>query len=91
MAVNSSLGLTTKMPAIWLHEKAYEIIGTRVTHAIAECIPQTRDSNRGYQERLDYCSTIDAPSELVRDRDPWSHCYRACARQPVREASVRAL
>ena len=54
MAVKSSLGLTTKMPAIWLHEKAYEIIGTRVTHAIAECIPQTRDSNRGYQERLDF-------------------------------------
>ena len=36
------------------HEKAYEIIGTGVTHAIAEYIPQTRDSNRGYQERLDF-------------------------------------
>ena len=36
------------------HEKAYEIIGTGVTHAIAEYIPGTRDSNRGYQERLDF-------------------------------------
>ena len=36
------------------HEKAYEIIGTGVTHAIAEYIPQTRDANRGYQERLDF-------------------------------------
>ena len=36
------------------HEKAYEIIGTGVTHAIAEYIPETRDSNRGYQQRLDF-------------------------------------
>ena len=36
------------------HVKAYEIIGTGVTHAMAEYIPQTRDSNRGYQERLDF-------------------------------------
>ena len=36
------------------HQKAYEIIGTGVTHAIGEYIPQTRDSNRGYQERFDF-------------------------------------
>ena len=36
------------------HEHAYDIIGTGVTHAIAEYIPDTRDSNRGYQRRLDF-------------------------------------
>ena len=36
------------------HKKAYEIIGTGVTHAVGEYIPQTRDANRGYQERLDF-------------------------------------
>ena len=36
------------------HENAYDIIGAGVTHARAEYIPQTRDSNRGCQERLDF-------------------------------------
>ena len=36
------------------HKQAYEIIGPGVTHACAEYIPQTNDSNRGNQERLDF-------------------------------------
>ena len=36
------------------HEHAYDIIGTGVTLAIAQYIPNTRDPNRGYQKRLDF-------------------------------------
>ena len=36
------------------HKHAYDIVGTGVTHAIAEYIPDTRDANRGYQKRLDF-------------------------------------
>ena len=36
------------------HKYAYDIIGTGVTHARAEYLPQTRDPNRGNQERLDF-------------------------------------
>ena len=36
------------------HKHAYDIVGTGVTLAIAEYIPDTLDANRGYQKRLDF-------------------------------------